>query len=102
MPITTVPVKPFIQPPYRGKITEGGGVRKADDWANVLLHFTTDCKHLVVHEHSLYSTVVLEIHDETSKDGTQQIENCRMESFELTSEQRMELAVYLLSTVTVK
>ncbi len=99
MPIINKPVTPFEQPPYRGKITQGGGLRLADDWHRVIIHQQSDSKHLIAHDQSCFDEVVIEIHDSISKCGeTEEIE-CRMESFALSPSQRMELAVYLLSTI---
>lgn len=99
MLILTKPVEPFDQPPYRGKIVKGGGVRRHDDWSRVILNETDSngCR-LVVHDNALCGSTVFEIHNALS-DNSEELENCTMESFHLNSKQRFNLAVYLLSTV---
>lgn len=103
MPIVIDPVKPFKQPPHRGKIVKGGGVREADDWSNVEIHCKhSDTGHLIAHRHTLDDKVVIEIHDSLHPSGEYDLENCRMECYELDSHERLELALYLLSTVNFK
>jgi hypothetical protein len=100
MPIVNHIVKPFVQPPYRGKVVEGGGIRNHDDWRYVTLNETDEYgSRLVVHDYSSSGEVVFEIHNAWSESGEEELENCRMECFQLNKEQRMELAIYLLSTV---
>ena len=103
MSIVNKPVTPFEQPPYRGKLVEGGELRCPDDWHRVMVHIQGNGKHLICHDQSCMDEVVLEIHDSREKGGNaDELENCRMESFALTSVQRMELAIYLLSTVNYR
>ena len=98
MPIINVPVEPFVQPPYRGKLLKSGGIRRPDDWGRVILNERDKygCR-LVVHDQSLEDNVVFEIHN--AYGNGQEIENCTMESFQLNRSQRMELVIYLLSTL---
>ena len=97
--IVNTPVRPYINPPYRGKLVESGGLREPEDWSYVMEHYRNEGKHLVVHDLDLSDNVILEVHNEYSKNGEEEIENCTCEYFPLDRDQRHQLAIYLLSTI---
>lgn len=99
MPIITKPIVPFIDPPYRGKINKAGGLRDPKDYSQVMLHLENNCKHLFCHQQSSFDEVILEVHNQFNECNQKELEFCSFESFELTKQQRFDLAVYLLSTV---
>lgn len=103
MPIVNVPVEPFVQPPYRAKVVDAAGMRMPLDFSNVVVHERDDYgARLIVHDRSQSDEVFLEVHNAYNKEGTEELENSRMEAFALNNRQRYELAIYLLSTVTYK
>ncbi|UPT53640.1 hypothetical protein [Vibrio phage F23s2] len=99
MPIVNRPVTPHVNPPYRGKLTQAGGLRCPDDWHRVVIHQQNNGAHLVAHDQHWGGDIVLEIHDSMSDDGTHELEECKMTTYFLTPQQRFDLAVYLLSTI---
>lgn len=103
MPIVIKSVEPWPNPPYRGKIRYGGGLRQHNWWDDVKIHFrsTFNHAHLIAHDSSCGDHVVLEVHDAADHNGDEE-EYCRMECFHLNPQQRYDLAVYLLSTVSVR
>lgn len=101
MPIVIEYVKGIKQPPYREKFGNTQSLRQDDDFSQILLHFKNNGCQLLVHEKSSCDSVVLEIHQGMDENG-HQLEVCRTECYELTPTQRMELAVYLLSTIRVR
>lgn len=99
MPIVTEYVKGIEQPPYREKFGNTQSLRQNDDFSQILLHFKNNGSQMLVHEQG--ADVVIEIHQGMDENG-HQLEVCRTECYELTPTQRMELAVYLLSTIRVR
>jgi hypothetical protein len=99
MPITTEYVKGIVQPPYREKFGNTQSLRQNDDFSQILLHFQNNGSQMLVHEQGM--GIVIEIHQGMDENG-HQLEVCRTECYELTPTQRMELAVYLLSTIRVR
>jgi len=100
MPIVNVRVHPWVQPPHRGKLVEAGGLRRPEDWGDVMIHMRNSGKHLIVHQLDSFGGVIMEVHNMFSKCGEEELENCTMEYMELDADQRYDLAIYLLSTIT--
>lgn len=101
MPIVNQFVKGLKNRPYRRKFGQAGGTRQDDDFSEILLHFQNNNCDMLVHEKTQHDTVVIEIH-QGMDDNHHEMEVCRTESYELTPSQRYELAVYLLSTLSVR
>lgn len=109
MSLMHIPVQPYVNPPYRQKIVEGGGFREHDDWKSVMVHCQNNGSHLLAHpqgecvqylgDESSQGSIVIEIHEGWNKDFTSELEECKMTSFTLGPEERKSLALYLLSTL---
>jgi hypothetical protein len=109
MPTINIPVKPYVNPLYRQKIVEAGGLRQVGDWNQVIVHCQHDGSHLLAHGNGdtvMYegdefrnNSVVIEIHEGTTPDGISELENCKMTSFTLGPIERAELAAYLVNNL---
>jgi hypothetical protein len=109
MPTINIPVKPYVNPPYRQKIVEAGGLRQVGDWSQVVIHCQNEDSHLIAHFEGntvqyvgmecSHSSIVIEIHEGMTPDGSSQLENCKMTSFTLGPIERAKLAAYLVSTL---
>jgi hypothetical protein len=109
MPTISTPVQPYVNPPYRQKIVEAGGLRQVGDWSQVVVHCQHSGSHLLAHgdgdtvgyegDEFADDSVVIEIHEGTTPDGISELENCKMTSFTLGPIERAELAAYLINTL---
>lgn len=77
-----------------------GGLRIPGDFRHVGLMQRSNGNSLFCHQQSLFDEVVMEIHREHDNDHNIMAKPVT-ESFGLDPEQRLELAMYLLSTITV-
>lgn len=80
---------------------DSGGLRKPGDYREVELCLSENGKRVFCHRQSLFDEVILEIHEENDSNGNR-LERPTCHFFELCPSQRMELAIYLLSTVEVR
>jgi hypothetical protein len=109
MPTISTPVQPYVNPPYRQKIVEAGGLRQVGDWSQVVVHCQNEDSHLIAHFESnsvqyrgmecSHDGIVIEIHEGMAPDRITELENCKMTSFTLGPRERAELAAYLINTL---
>lgn len=79
---------------------EPGGLRTKGDFSAVQLAMSNNSCRLFCHSLSLFDEVIIEIHRERNSDD-ELLLSPATESFALTPGDRFDLAMYLLSTITV-
>ena len=91
-------VEPITQRMYRGKLVASGGLRNEHDFNCILEHFNDrmGSKMLVLRK-SCHGCIVIEIHNNIDYPTGHELENCRMESFEMNEDDAYDFALTLLN-----
>lgn len=79
---------------------DSGGLRRPGDYSQVDLCLSENGRRMFCHTQSSFDEVIMEIHEESDSNGDR-LDKPTCHFFELDPSARWELAMYLLSTVTV-